>query len=58
MNKFEPRALEYPGFKEWIMQSAIYIYSKPGPNDKSAFPALTHLEAFIAQMKKEAISKK
>jgi len=47
MNKFEPRALEYDGFKEWIMQAAIFMYSKPGPNDLSGFPALKSLEVFI-----------
>lgn len=57
MNKFEPRALEYSGFKEWIMQISIYIYSKPGPTDLSAFPALKMLETFVAKMKSEAIAK-
>lgn len=54
MNKFEPRQLEYDGFKEWILQTTIYMYSKPGPNDHSAFPALKHLELLIEKMKKEA----
>jgi len=49
--------LEYSGFKEWIMQIAIYIYSKPGPTDLSAFPALKMLETFVAKMKSEAIAK-
>lgn len=39
------------------MQVAIYIYSKPGPRDLSAFPALKMLETFIEKMKKEAASK-
>ena len=30
------------------------MYSKPGPNDHSAFPALKHLELLIEKMKKEA----
>jgi len=30
------------------------MYSKPGPNDHSAFPALKHLELMIEKMKKEA----
>ena len=47
MNKFEPWALDYSGFKEWILQTAIFIYSKPGPNDLTAFPALKSLETFV-----------
>lgn len=39
------------------MQIAIYIYSKPGPTDLSAFPALKMLETFVAKMKSEAIAK-
>lgn len=50
MSKFEPRALDFEGFKEWIMQAAIYMYSKPGPNDLSSFPALKSLEAFVEKM--------
>lgn len=57
MNKFEPWQLEFEGFKEWIMQTAIYMYSKPGPNDHSAFPALKHLELLVEKMKKEAQAK-
>lgn len=30
------------------------MYSKPGPNDHSAFPALKHLELMVEKMKKEA----
>lgn len=57
MKKFEPRQLEFDGFKEWILQTAIYMYTKPGPNDYSAFPALKHLELLVEKMKKEATLK-
>jgi len=33
------------------------MYTKPGPNDYSAFPALRHLELLVEKMKKEATIK-
>lgn len=39
------------------MQTAIYIYTKPGSHDYSSFPALKQLEVFIEWMKYEAKSK-
>lgn len=33
------------------------MYTKPGPNDYSAFPALKHLELLVEKMKKEATTK-
>ena len=33
------------------------MYSKPGPNDHSAFPALKHLQLLVDKMRKEAAAK-
>ena len=42
--------LDFMGFKEWIIQVGIFIYSKK-PHDYSAFPPLFSLEKMLNRMK-------
>lgn len=37
INKSDLTAMDYPGFLEWIIQTSIYVFTKP-PEDMSHFP--------------------
>jgi hypothetical protein len=37
IKKSELTAMDYPGFLEWVVQAAVFMFTKP-PEDKSHFP--------------------
>lgn len=43
--------MDYPGFLEWVVQAAIFMFSKP-PEDKSHFPPVESLIAFVKKLEK------
>lgn len=51
IKKNDLTAMDYPGFLEWIIQTAIYIFTKP-PEDKSHFPPVECLHAFLRKLEK------
>jgi len=55
---FDVDSLNFDAFKEWIMQTGLYVYHKPGPNDQSSFPPLKSLECMLEKMKAEVKKKK
>jgi hypothetical protein len=57
MKRYDAEAMNYEGFKEWILQFALYVYSKD-PHDYSAFPPLKSLELMLQKMKFEAEKRK
>lgn len=57
MNRYDAEAMNFDGFKEWVLQFAIYVYSKP-PHDYSAFPPLKSLELMLDKMKVETEKRK
>jgi hypothetical protein len=50
--RFDADSLNFDGFKEFILQFAIYVYTRP-PHDYSSFPAIKPLEMMLEKMKFE-----
>lgn len=51
INKSDLTALTYAGFLEWVIQASIYMFTKP-PEDKSHFPPVECLHAFVRKLEK------
>ena len=51
IKKSELTAMDYPGFLEWIVQAAVFMFTKP-PEDKSHFPPVECLIAFVKKLEK------
>lgn len=51
INKSDLTAMDYPGFLEWVIQAAIFIFTKP-PEDKSHFPPVECLHSFLRKLEK------
>lgn len=51
IKKSDLTAMNYPGFLEWIIQTALYIFTKP-PEDKSHFPPVECLHSFLRKLEK------
>jgi len=57
--RFDARGLNEEGFKEFMLQFPMYIFSKPKtPKDLSDFPPLKSLEEFVNKMKASVKKKK
>ena len=51
IHKNDLTALNYAGFLEWIIQTAIYMFTKP-PEDLSHFPSVEALNHFLKKLEK------
>ena len=50
MKKYENNSLDFPAFKEWIIQAGIYMHTKK-PHDYSEFPPIYSLEKMMDRMR-------
>ena len=50
MKQFENTTLNFPAFKEWIIQAGIYMHTKK-PHDYSEFPPIYSLEKMMTRMR-------
>ncbi len=50
MKQFENNTLNFPAFKEWIIQAGIYMHTKK-PHDYSEFPPIYSLEKMMTRMR-------
>jgi hypothetical protein len=51
LKKSDLTAMNYAGFLEWIIQTSIYVFTKP-PEDKSHLPPVEALHSFLRKLEK------